>query len=108
MRGLKEFRIRFEPVARSAVPSEEDLGLRSKLGGKPEWEQADETPSCPRCHQQMVFVGQIDSIEFDSAANPHRVDCLSGEAEYMFGDVGLIYVFFCFECCESQSVFQCQ
>ena len=55
----------------------------------------------------MTFIGQIDSIEHDEAHNPHRVDCLSVDQEYMMGDVGLIYVFFCFECLQPAAVFQC-
>lgn len=82
-------------------------GLQSKLGGAPHWIQQDETPSCPSCSQPMSFVGQIDSIEHDANNNPHRVDCIWGKSDYMFGDVGLIYVFFCFDCLTTQSVFQC-
>jgi len=107
MRELKEFRLQFERVPKGDELGESDLGLRSKLGGKPAWEQAEEIPACPGCLRPMTFVGQIDSIEVDSKQNPHRVDSLSDRAEYVFGDVGLIYIFFCFECCESKSVFQC-
>ena len=107
-RVLKEYRMKFEqvPSGEKAV-NPEALGLRSKLGGKPDWDQANETPVCSCCHEEMAFVGQIDSFEHDSKENPNRVGCLSDEQEYMFGDVGLIYVFFCFECCESQNLFQC-
>ena len=55
----------------------------------------------------MSFVGQIDSVEHDADNNPLRVDCIRGNADYMFGDVGLTYVFFCFDCLTTQSVFQC-
>jgi hypothetical protein len=27
--------------------------------------------------------------------------------DYMFGDVGMIYVFFCFDCCHTASLMQC-
>jgi hypothetical protein len=54
----------------------------------------------------MVFIAQIDSINHDAEYNPHRVDCLSDQ-KYMFGDVGMIYVFFCFDCLESTSIMQC-
>ena len=47
----------------------------------------------------MSFVAQIDSLDID--------DPLHGPKEYMFGDVGMIYVFYCFTCQESASVFQC-
>jgi len=105
---LREYRIRFERVAKGEQTIEPGvLGLRSKLGGEPTWDQADETPICPLCKETMSFVGQIDSIEHDSKDNPHRIDCLSGEQQFMFGDVGMIYVFFCFSCCQVKTVFQC-
>jgi hypothetical protein len=105
MTALPQFRMTFEPI----VAGEEDrrLGLRSRLGGNPTWEQHDETPTCGGCRNKMTFVGQIDSISHDSRENPHKVDCLSGQQKFMFGDVGLIYVFFCFDCLETRSVFQC-
>ena len=107
MKVLREYRMRFERV----LPGEQaaDLGrcgVRSKLGGTADWEQNNETPECPSCGQEMTFVAQIDSIEHDEEHNPHRVDCLSDEQEYMCGDVGMIYVFFCFECLETMSVVQ--
>ena len=95
----------FVPVA--AGDGAPDLGLRSKLGGEPDWEQTDETPTCPGCKSAMTFVAQLDSISHDSPKNPHRIDCLSDEPKYMFGDVGLIYVFFCFDCLETLAIFQC-
>lgn len=54
----------------------------------------------------MTFVAQLDSIEHDDRANPHAVDCLSDEQQYVFGDVGMIYVFACLSCNETQSVMQ--
>lgn len=107
---LREYRMLFEKIAPDETADTADtaeLGLRSKLGGVPNWDQADETPSCPHCHQEMVFIGQIDSIEHDSKRNPHRVDCLSPDKHYMMGDVGQIFVFFCFECLYPAAVFQC-
>ena len=55
----------------------------------------------------MTFVAQIDSINHDADNNPHRIDCLSREQKFMFGDVGMIYVFFCFDCLETASIMQC-
>jgi hypothetical protein len=48
----------------------------------------------------MVFVAQLDSIGFD------RANTAAAEG-YIFGDVGLIYVFFCFDDGTTHSVFQC-
>lgn len=107
---LRRYKITLEKIDSkdSIVGSYPDsLGLRTKLGGEPDWIQTNETPHCPSCKQKMSFVGQIDSIEHDSEFNPHRIDSVSPEQEYMFGDVGMIYIFFCFDCLESESVFQC-
>ena len=84
-----------------------NLGLRTKLGGRPDWIQSDEVPECPSCRAAMSFVGQIDSIEHHSPNNPLAKSAVRGEQSYMFGDVGMIYVFFCIVCCEPQSVHQC-
>jgi uncharacterized protein YwqG len=104
---LKEYRIKLESVLSGEIvyPEKVNLGIKSKLGGEPDWAQVDETPECPACGEQMSFVGQIDSIEHNEDHNPHKK--FYGKQDYMFGDVGLIYVFFCFECLKTQSVFQC-
>lgn len=57
------------------------------------------------CTQCMSFVAQIDAVEHDSKHNPLHRDAL-GSQDYMFGDVGMVYVFFCFESSTTQSVFQ--
>ena len=105
---LREYRIRFEkvPKGKKAVTDPKNLGIRSKLGGEPDWVQHPEIPKCRECKQSMTFVAQIDSIEHDDSHNPHAIDCLSGKQHYMFGDVGMIYVFLCFECMETKSVVQ--
>jgi hypothetical protein len=105
---LREYRVIFERGVRVPDPNESDnLGLRSKLGGVPDWDQQDETPACSSCKRPMSFVGQLDSIEHDYSNNPNRVGALSGGQHYMFGDVGMLYIFFCFECCEPEIIFQC-
>ena len=107
---LRQYKITLERVdsnSSTTVSDPDNLGLRTKLGGKPDWKQGDETPHCPSCKQKMSFVGQIDSIEHESKLNPHAISAISSEQEYMFGDVGMIYVFFCFDCLEPKSVFQC-
>ncbi|MFB3894696.1 MAG: hypothetical protein ACE14V_00175 [bacterium] len=108
MKPLRQYEMQFIPIIEDKpVIEHKELGLRSKLGGKPDWEQYDETPICPSCNEKMTFIGQIDSIEHDEPHNPHAVDCLSDDQRYMFGDVGIIYIFFCFDCLETISVFQC-
>lgn len=109
-RRLVEIRVTLErvPQGQQAVPLAypDNVGLRTKLGGEPDWIQGDEVPECPHCGQRMAFVAQIDSVEHDSENNPLRRDCLEDQ-DYMFGDVGMIYVFFCFDCCQPNCVHQC-
>ena len=79
------------------VPSDEDArdieGINAnsccKLGGFPDWIQGSETPTC--CGWEMQFYGQLDSIG----------------GEFCLGDVGMIYVFYCENCCSTRSIFQC-
>lgn len=80
------------------LPYPENLGKRSKFGGAPEWIQQDETPICLNCNTKMTFVVQIDSIDYSGDIKPKE--------EYMFGDVGILYNFFCFECHFAKVIFQ--
>ena len=109
-RRLSELRVTLERVAPGdrAVQLEypDNLGLRTKLGGQPEWIQDDETPACPECGTLMTFVAQIDSLEHNAPGNPLRRGALV-DKDYMFGDVGMIYVFFCYDCCKPAAVHQC-
>lgn len=82
------------------------LGMATKLGGDPDWLSRDERPDCPYCRKPMRFVAQIDSIEHTSPSNPHSREKAGDDQHWLFGDVGMIYVFFCFECGETRSVFQ--
>jgi hypothetical protein len=84
-----------------------NLGQRTKFGGQPTWEQNPEEVTCPDCGTSMSFVAQIDSFNHDWPNNPNRMDCVSNEPKFMFGDVGMIYVFFCFDCLTVETVFQC-
>jgi hypothetical protein len=99
-RRLPELRVKVERVREGerAVPLEypDNLGVRTKLGGTPDWIQGDYTPQCESCQTPMTFVAQIDSIEHDNEHNPLRKDCMVHQD--MFGDVGMIYIFWCFEC----------
>ncbi|MBK9054865.1 MAG: hypothetical protein IPL78_29355 [Chloroflexi bacterium] len=89
-------------IKEKEVEDEIPLGQATKLGGSPDWIQHDETPSCPTCGWPMVFVAQIDSIDYNAVSKNE----LSRQV-YMFGDVGMIYVFFCFSCGQTTSIFQC-
>ena len=105
MPTLPKYRITFVPDFDG--PDDQRLGHRSKLGGSPTWEQGNETPSCQNCDKPLTFVGQLDSISFPDEGNPRGFDGLAEDQSYIFGDVGLIYVFFCFDCGDTRSIFQC-
>ena len=77
------------------------LGKRTKLGGKPDWIQFPEETMCQYCQMEMTFIAQIDSIDDFVASG---IDY--SEAEYMFDDVGMLYVFYCFECGETATFCQ--
>jgi hypothetical protein len=68
----------------------ENVGRRHKLGGVPDWVQPSDVPECPSCKQTMTFYGQLDSV---------------GD-EMTLADVGMVYVFVCFDCYETKSVLQ--
>ena len=68
----------------------EAAGDRHKLGGDPQWIQADETPSCSECREPMEFYGQLDHL---------------GSVEGLV-DCGMIYVFLCRECYTTEAVLQ--
>lgn len=108
-RSLNEYRVKLERVKRGerAVPlaDPDNLGLRTKLGGKPDWIQDDATPECEECGEPMSFVAQIDSIEHQSEHNP-LMDEPPRHIDFLFGDVGMIYVFYCFDCLQVFSLQQ--
>jgi hypothetical protein len=62
-----EYRVKLERVKRGehAVPLgyPDNLVLRTKLAGKPDWIQCDETPECEECGEPMDFVAKLDSLE---------------------------------------------
>src|SRR4051812_13527114 len=108
-RALNEFRVSLERVKRGqkAVPPElhDAVGQRTKLGGKPDWIQGDDTPDCPECGEPMYLVAQIDSIEADRDGNP-LMDPPPKHADFVFGDAGMLYLFYCFDCLEVHAIQQ--
>jgi uncharacterized protein YwqG len=105
---LPEFRVILHrlPPGERAVELEypNNIGKRTKLGGTPDWIQTAEIPVCPECREEMTFVAQIDSIDYIDKYIPEVT--VYGTEQYMFGDVGIIYTFFCFNCLQTTSVFQ--
>jgi hypothetical protein len=68
----------------------EGVGTRHQLGGEPDWQQEPQAPRCPDCNEQMTFYGQLDSIN----------------DEFSLADIGLVYVFVCFDDFTTASVLQ--
>jgi len=106
MDELPEFRVTLTRLkeGETAYPQGPDVshyeyqGQRSKFGGKPDNIQGESPPpNCPDCRKPMTFVAQIDSVEHDWKSNPHAVSAFD-DCKWMFGDVGMIYVFYCFGC----------
>lgn len=106
--SLPELKVKLSLAAdtdrRGQKTARASLGNRTKLGGSPDWIQNNATPFCAGCKKPMTFVAQIDSI---SAAENELGRVLSERNSYMFSDVGMIYVFWCSKCNETQSVLQC-
>lgn len=67
----------------------EEVGSRHQLGGSPRFLQSDVVEQC-NCGKDMTFYAQLDSIS----------------DEFILADCGMIYVFVCFDCFETRSVFQ--
>jgi hypothetical protein len=94
MTEIPPFRLVLEPITHEAAAlpgfrwAAEGVGERHRLGGKPESVQPVEYPACPDCAKLMTFYGQLDSLN----------------DEYCIGDVGLVYVFLCFDCLTAQAV----
>jgi hypothetical protein len=99
---FREYRVKIIPAADAPLPAKypDNLGYRTKFGGKPDHIQDadgdDGGKSCDVCGQAMHFIAQIDSFENDHP-KPH----------FMFGDVGMIYVWYCFHCGEPCATTEC-
>jgi hypothetical protein len=95
MRVIPPFKLVPEPMNSEAANlppfewAEGDIGKRHQLGGEPMFVQRPEFPVCS-CQKQMTFYGQLDSIN----------------DEFCLADGGMIYVFVCFDCYETQSILQ--
>jgi hypothetical protein len=106
---LREYKVQITPCSpgEHAIADPEDPandGLKTKFGGSPDWIQGEEWQQCPECKSIMTFVAQIDSFEMESRENPNSRK--AGEQDYMFSDVGMIYVFYCISCATSSSAVQ--
>ncbi len=66
----------------------ESVGFRNKIGGESEFIHEDDFPICKSCNKRMSFYGQLDSID----------------DEHIIADCGLISIFICFDCYETESI----
>jgi hypothetical protein len=94
---IPPYRLVLEPMddeARSHPPgfkwAAPPVGQRHRLGGSPDFIQEVEWPSCPRCAKAMTFYAQLDSLNDD----------------IVLGDVGMVYLFICFDCLEVEALLQ--
>ncbi len=95
---IPEFRLTPVPVGVEAASLAErpfrwassDVGFRHKIGGKADFLQKPEQPTCGTCRIEMVFYGQLDSVSDD----------------FSIADCGMIYVFLCFHCYEARAIVQ--
>jgi hypothetical protein len=65
-----------------------------QLGGRPDWLQNDETPSCPACGRAMDLAAQLEE-------GPHHATNMN------FGGCGSAYAFVCGTCREGAFLWQC-
>jgi uncharacterized protein YwqG len=70
--------------------ADQTVGKRSKIGGIPEFIQSEHVPKCKCCQTPMAFYAQLDSLNDDVC----------------FADCGMIYIFICFDCFETESFIQ--
>lgn len=94
---VPEYKLILEPLTEEAKKkrcfsqwSPKELGQRFKIGGDPKFIQNEEWPICNECARKMVFYAQLDAVG----------------NEYDLADMGLIYVFVCFDCFTTRSILQ--
>lgn len=96
MREIPPFRLIPEPLTEEAAAlggfkwAGPEVGTRHRLGGEPSFLQQAEHPTCSSCREEMTFYGQLDSIS----------------DEIVLADVGLVFVFVCFDCFEATAFIQ--
>lgn len=93
---IPAFKLIMQPLSEEAANmpkfkwAEEGVGERHQIGGTPTFIQKQDIPHCKECNEEMTFYAQLDSLN----------------DEYCIGDVGMIYVFVCFDCLETTSIIQ--
>ena len=95
MREIPPFKLVPQPLTTEAADlppfkwAAEEIGTRHRLGGRPDFIQRPRQPKCA-CGKDMTFYAQLDSIN----------------DEFILADCGMIYVFVCSDCNETQSFMQ--
>lgn len=93
MKTIPEYRLELRNMDGSPVTTKRfkwaspEIGNRSKIGGNPD-PLCGERPGCPSCKKEMSFYAQIDSLD---DAN-------------VIGDCGMLFVFFCFDCGQVETI----
>lgn len=96
MRTIPPFKLSLVPLNDDAKNlkkfewASDEIGTRHKLGGMPDFLQDQDYPLCRHCGKTMTFYAQLDSLN----------------DEVIIADCGMIYVFFCFECLETEAIIQ--
>gem|GEM_PF-2367763 len=67
-----------------------------RVGGSPTWVQDTEYLKCPKCSRTMHFAAQIDS----------DLKLVDG-SDWMWGDLGICYLYFCGDCSVTGVTYQC-
>jgi hypothetical protein len=94
MKTIPPFKLVPEPLSEEArsLPkfrwAGKEVGTRHQLGGEPRFLQPTPWPDCPSGHGKMSFYGQFDSINDDIS----------------IADVGMVYIFICFDCFEAKAI----
>lgn len=65
-----------------------------QLGGRPDWLQGDETPTCPTCTRPMDLVAQLEE-------GPDHATAMN------FGGCGTAFAFACVPCTQAAFLWQC-
>lgn len=104
---LRGYRVTIVPAAEAGPVGPKDRGRRTKFGGIPDELQppGQSGVTCPGRQKRMSLVGQVDSFEFNGKDNPNCKNY--GDERFMFGDVGMIHVWFCFDCLEPLATMDC-
>jgi hypothetical protein len=104
---LREYRAKIVPASEHGSVDIKSLGTRTKFGGVPDEIQSggQASSACPGCRKKTSLIGPIGFFEFKGKENPNRQDCR--DTQFMFGDVGIIYRWFCFDCLEPLATMEC-